>query len=163
MALRVDDDRWLAIGLEALAERALRGALDRADIGRRHEVSLLATDDAAVAALNHEFRGKPVPTNVLSWPAEALATGRPGARPRPPALDELGDIALAYETCAREAASSGIPLRDHATHLIVHGLFHLLGYDHENDADASLMEGLESETLAQLGIPDPYCRDGPTD
>nr|WP_305790477.1 rRNA maturation RNase YbeY [Candidatus Phycosocius bacilliformis] len=114
-------------------------------------VAVLLTDDARVQALNAQWRQQDKPTNVLSFPAaESLSdislAGEIG----------LGDIALAYETCAREAAEQGKSLKHHATHLLVHGLLHLLGYDHEADDDAAEMEGLEREILASLGIADPY-------
>ncbi len=164
----VEDDRWLEAGIEALANRAVRAALGF--LG--HEpggflVALLAADNARIAALNAEFRGKPVPTDVLSWPAAELAAARPGAIPRAPVAGtvddpcELGDIALAWETCVQDAAAGGVPLADHLTHLVVHGLLHLLGFDHEDDADAALMERTEAEILAELGIPDPYGHTGP--
>ena len=160
--LTVEDPRWEAIDLEALAARAIdaalrHGALDPGDC----EVSLMACGDARIAELNRAFRGKPDPTNVLSWPAEDLAAEAPGATPRRPEPDfsgaiVLGDIAIAWETCAREAESADKPLGDHVTHLIVHGLLHLLGYDHVDDADAALMEGAEIEILGKLGLEDPY-------
>jgi probable rRNA maturation factor len=144
---------WKALGdaeaVEALARRAVEAAL--AVIGRPPEelsLSLLLADDRAVRALNRGFRGKDKPTNVLSFPASA-PPGLPGPRP-------LGDIALAFETVAREAESEGKTLADHARHLIVHGTLHLLGYDHETDAEAERMEALEVEALARLGIADPY-------
>ncbi len=106
--------------------------------------------------MNHEWRGKDKPTNVLSFPmlvrAELLALAPDG----PPVL--LGDIALAYESCAREAAEKAIPLDAHAAHLIVHGLLHLAGYDHETSpAAAAAMEALEIKALALMGIANPYC------
>lgn len=123
---------------------------------------LNAVDDAAIADLNAEFRDKPQPTNVLSWPAQNLAPDVAGAQPAAPKADvfgdiPLGDIALAYETCTREAQEQGKTLSDHVTHLIVHGILHLLGYDHERDRDATVMEGLEVEILGKLGLDDPYC------
>jgi len=121
----------------------------------RLSASLLLTSDAEVHALNREWRGKDKPTNVLSFPmlerAELLALAPDG----PPEL--LGDIALALETCQREAADKGIPLAHHAMHLIIHGLLHLAGHDHETSpAAAAAMEALEIKALALLGIPDPY-------
>lgn len=156
----IEDDRWSICGLEGLANAASDAALR--DLGldpQEWEISLLACDDARIAALNADFRGKPAPTNVLSWPSEDRAPDQPGAHPAPPRPEmdpELGDIAIAYETCAREAEDGGKPLAHHVTHLIIHAVLHLLGYDHENDADAALMEGLETEILGKMGLPDPY-------
>jgi len=107
-------------------------------------VSLLLTDDEAVRALNARFRAQDRPTNVLSFPA-----------PQNPERF-LGDIALAHGVCAREAQEQGKPLAHHLQHLVAHGVLHLLGYDHMNDAEAEEMEGLERAVLAGLGIPDPY-------
>jgi probable rRNA maturation factor len=125
------------------------------------EVSLLLTTDAAIAELNAQFRGQAKPTNVLSWPAFALAPPRPGERPqlpqaRPGDVMPIGDIALASETVAAEAQAANLAFADHATHLIVHGVLHLLGFDHEHDADAEVMEGIERLALARLGVADPY-------
>jgi probable rRNA maturation factor len=121
----------------------------------RLSTSLLFTSDAEVHALNREWRGRDKPTNVLSFPMlerdNLLALGADG----PPEL--LGDIALAHETCAREAAEKGVPLADHAAHLIVHGLLHLAGHDHvESDTQAEAMERLEIAALEKLAIADPY-------
>ena len=153
--LVVEDDRWPAAGLDALAERACGAALDHLGITGA-EISLLACDDARIAALNAGFRGKPGPTNVLSWPSEERGAAAPGADPVPPTDLELGDIAIAYETCAREAEAAGRAFADHVSHLLVHGTLHLLGYDHIDDKDARIMEGLEVEILGKLGIADPY-------
>lgn len=131
-----------------------------------YEVSVLATDDAAIRLLNRDHRGKDAPTNVLSWPSADLAADTPGGMPEPPepgAVDDpegLGDIALAWDTCAREAEAEGKPFAHHLTHLVVHSLLHLLGYDHETEADAVLMETTETAILAGLGIPDPYGGEG---
>jgi probable rRNA maturation factor len=148
----VEDGRWADSDLEAIAERAARAALAAA--GRdpaRHEVALLACDDARIAELNTRFRGKAQPTNVLSWPASASPVPRANSEPL-----FLGDLALAYETCAREAAAVGIPLGEHAAHLVVHGVLHLLGHDHADDAEAEAMEALETKALATMCIRDPY-------
>ena len=107
-------------------------------------ITLLLTDDASVRELNAQFRGKDAATNVLSFPAP----------PNPE--DHLGDVALAYGVCAREAAEQGKPLAHHLQHLTVHGVLHLLGYDHIGDDEAEAMEGLERTVLAGLGVPDPY-------
>ncbi len=142
---------------EALATRALAALAQFAPelANPRLSASLLFADDAEVHALNREWRGKDQPTNVLSFPmlerAELLALSPNG----PPEL--LGDIALALETCTREAAEKAIPLEHHAAHLIVHGLLHLAGYDHETSPeDAAEMEALEIKALALMGIADPY-------
>ncbi len=148
---------WEALGLEPLAEAAAAATLAHLGLEADHEIALLGCDDARIAVLNADFRGKPQPTNVLSWPSEERGAETAGDAPLPPAAgEELGDIAIAYETCAREAEAAGRPLRDHVTHLVVHGTLHLLGYDHEDGRDAALMEGLEVEILATLGVADPY-------
>ncbi|MCB6178291.1 rRNA maturation RNase YbeY [Rhodobacter sp. Har01] len=159
----IEDARWQGIGLEALAERAARAALQGLGIGAEgFQVALLGCDDARIAVLNAGFRGKPQPTNVLSWPSEDRAPEVIGAEPEPPVAgtpddpEPLGDIAIAWETCAGEAAAQGKPMADHAAHLIVHAVLHLLGYDHIEDEDAALMEAHEVRILASLGVSDPY-------
>jgi probable rRNA maturation factor len=113
------------------------------------ELSVVFTDDARVRVLNAGWRGKDKATNVLSFPA--FPHGARGVFP-----PMLGDIVLAAETVAREAEADAKPLADHIAHLIVHGILHLIGYDHESDAEAEEMENLERLILAGLGIPDPY-------
>ncbi len=155
----VEDPRWDSIDIAPLTERAVAAALQGVGLTPSDwEVSLMACDDARIAALNADFRGKPQPTNVLSWPSEERGAALDGETPAPPdAQDpELGDIAIAYDTCAAEAKAAGISMENHTTHLIVHATLHLLGYDHERDADATLMEGLESQILGNMGIADPY-------
>lgn len=142
---------------EALAERAAEAVSQVAPelANPRLSVSLLFADDATVHDLNREWRGKDKPTNVLSFPMLEREDLLDLAPDGPPEL--LGDIALALETCAREAGEKGVPLHHHATHLIVHGLLHLAGLDHEiSPADADAMEALEIKALALLGIADPY-------
>ncbi|MDF1872127.1 rRNA maturation RNase YbeY [Vannielia sp.] len=157
----LEDDRWKAIGLEVLSQRAVAAVLAHQRIADGAELAILAADDARIATLNEAHRGKAQPTNVLSWPAQELQPEAAGGEPFAAEADPdgsipLGDIALAYETCAREAEEGGIPFGDHLTHLIVHGTMHLLGYDHINDADAELMEAREAEVLAKLGLANPY-------
>ena len=154
----IEDDRWRDAGLEGLAARAVDATLAYLDLDPAlWEVALLACDDARIAALNEGFRDKAQPTNVLSWPSEERGPEAEGMRPETPSGDpELGDIAIAYDTCAREAAEAGLTLSDHATHLIVHGTLHLLGYDHLRDGDGDLMESTEVAILADLGIGNPY-------
>ena len=159
----IEDDRWQALDLPALAERAARATLRHLGLDpAQWEIALLACDDARIATLNADFRGKPAPTNVLSWPETDLAPAVPGDRPAPPVAgagegpEHLGDIAIAWDTCQREAAAAGKPPADHVTHLVVHATLHLLGYDHIRDPDATLMETTETAILGKLGVPDPY-------
>lgn len=155
--LVIEEPRWEAAGIASIAEAAARRTLEAA--GRdpaRHELSLLACDDARIAALNADFRGKAKPTNVLSWPAFEAEVPMPAESDPEPLF--LGDLAMAYETCAREAEEAGIDLADHASHLVVHGILHLLGYDHEMEDEADEMEMFETKILASLGVADPYSR-----
>lgn len=153
----IEDPRWDALGLTDIACSATQATLDHLDL-HGFEVSVLGCTDERIAALNADFRGKPVPTNVLSWPSDERGAQVDGDTPvRPDQMDpELGDIAIAFETCAREAEEAGKTMADHTTHLIVHGVLHLLGYDHERDVDATLMEGLETLILGNMGLADPY-------
>ena len=156
----IEDARWASLGLEALAEIAAAATLGH--LGHDpdlFEISVLACDDSRIAALNADFRDRPQPTNVLSWPGVergALINGQAPDAPDPSQETELGDIAIAYDTCLREAEAADKPFTDHVTHLLVHGILHLLGYDHVRDLDATLMERLEVEILGKLGLPDPY-------
>ncbi|WP_338426087.1 rRNA maturation RNase YbeY [Sphingopyxis kveilinensis] len=147
---------WEARAAEAVtAALAITPFASLADAAPLVEVAVRLTDDAEVHALNRDFRGKDKPTNVLSFPQvqadllESLANSDDGEI-------LLGDIVLARETCAREAAEKEVSLADHATHLIVHGALHLVGYDHMDDASAGAMEALEVKALASLGIANPY-------
>jgi len=158
----LDDERWATFGLAPLAERSVRATLSALELDLvRTEVAVLGCDDLHITTLNADFRDKPTPTNVLSWPETDLAPDTEGDLPPPPkpAPDgtiSLGDIAISYDTCTREADEQNKPLADHVTHLIVHGTLHLLGYDHIRDRDATRMEALEVEILGNLGVPDPY-------
>ncbi len=158
----IEDRRWHSLSLPDLAERAAFTTLTHLGLDtERCEVSLLACNDARITTLNRDFRDKDTATNVLSWPAFDLAPPIPGATPLRPAPDHsgeiaLGDLAISWETCAREAHSAGLPMADHVTHLVVHGLLHLLGYDHIRDPDATLMQTIEAEILGKLGVADPY-------
>lgn len=137
--------------LFGLAERVVAAASELLQLKPAGpcELSLVFADDAAVKALNAQWRGKDTATNVLSFPAFPLKRGDS----LPPLL---GDVILAFETVAREAADEVRPLDHHVSHLILHGLLHLIGYDHETDAQAGEMESIEREILAKLAIPDPY-------
>ena len=155
-----EERRWRVLDLGALSERAAQATL--ANLGLdpdSFEISILACNDARIADLNADFRGKPQPTNVLSWPSAERGADLAGGTPELPDArtdSELGDIAIAYGVCVAEAEASGKSLSDHATHLIVHAVLHLLGYDHIRDADATLMEACEVAILGKLGISDPY-------
>jgi probable rRNA maturation factor len=141
----VEDDSWagaLGCAPEIAVDRV--AAALRSELGlTRLDAVVLFTSDAAVAALNGAYRGKPQPTNVLAFPA-------------PEQLAYKGDVALARETIEREAVEQGKSTSDHAAHMIAHGLLHLLGYDHHNDAEAEAMEARERAILSRLGIADPY-------
>lgn len=158
MNLDIDiEDPWPSGEWEALAVRAAAAAAREApELGNpRLSASLIFTSDAEIHALNREWRQRDRPTNVLSFPMlsrpQLLALAPDG----PPEL--LGDIAVAHETCTREAAEKGIPAADHIAHLIVHGLLHLAGHDHEiSPDDAERMEAIEIKVLALMGIADPY-------
>lgn len=159
----IEDARWQAFGLEVLAEAAVRAAFAETGLSPTgFGLCLMGCDDRRIMALNGDFRGKAVPTNVLSWPSEERAAEIAGQVPvlpeagAPDDPEHLGDIAIAYDTCAAEALAADKALADHVTHLVVHGTLHLLGYDHEDDADAELMEATETRILARLGLSDPY-------
>src|ERR1700753_2395873 len=146
---------------EAVIQRAIATAAEiaDADVGEA-ELAVMLTAEAAIRTLNNNGRGIDKPTNVLSFPA-LQPTGPVGPDDAP---RMLGDIAIAYETVRQEADDEQKPFEHHLSHLAVHGFLHLIGYDHENDADAEIMEALEVEILAQLGIPHPYAdRDLHTD
>ncbi len=136
------------VGATRLAERAARAAWIAAGGTGKAEVAVVLADDATLRALNREYRGKDAPTNVLSFPAEESA---PAEAPR-----LLGDVVLALETVLAEAVRDGKAPADHLAHLVVHGVLHLLGHDHEHSAEAKRMESLEVQVLAGLGIADPY-------
>jgi probable rRNA maturation factor len=142
----IECDRWPSDS-EAMVRRAVAEAAKAVKQGHADRaLAVLLTDDAAIRRLNATWRGIDKPTNVLSFPAPPMR-----ATPAP-----LGDIAIAYETTAREAKTEGKPLAHHLAHLSVHGFLHLLGYDHESDAQTDAMEDLERKVLAALGVPDPY-------
>jgi probable rRNA maturation factor len=147
--------------LRALAERVLgRAATYLHKVAGQpfpevaSEVSLVFTDDASIRDINAEWRDQDKPTNVLSFPAFPL---KPGRMPGP----MLGDVVIARETVEREAAELGKSVDDHLTHLLVHGFLHLFGYDHMNEIEADIMEGLETRILANLGLSDPYAGQDP--
>ena len=139
--------RQLARQAARAAWRAGRPHLEGA--GGEAELAIVLSDDSQQQRLNRDFRGSDAPTNVLSF-----AAGDSSAAPGAPLL--LGDVVLAYQTVAREAAEQGRPLGDRLRHLVVHGTLHLLGWDHQSEPEAVAMELLETAILAKLGVPDPY-------
>ena len=149
--ISVQSEDWNRIdGLECLATGWVNAAIRRAGLGTLpgSELSLVLTDDTEIRALNADYRGLDKATNVLSFPggeADGEAFG-----------PLLGDIVVAFETAAREAESEKKPFEAHLAHLIIHGLLHLFGYDHENDADANRMESMEIAIMADLGYANPY-------
>ena len=156
----IDHQAWENEGLNPVAIQIFNNVMGYFGYDpERFEVSLLACNDSRISALNHMFRSKMTPTNVLSWPSVERAPASAGDVPL--ALDPqrdsfLGDIALAYETCRAEAQSSAKPFSDHINHLLIHGLLHLIGFDHEDNADATVMERIETEILGKMGINAPY-------
>ncbi len=158
VALSIEDGAWEDCGLgdaEAIAAMALdcvRAVAAHVELpdDLQTEIGLTLADDATVKSANAEWRGKDRPTNILSFPMAELT---PGTVPGPLA----GDLLVAFETVAREARAEEKPFADHFRHLLVHGTLHLLGLDHQDDAEADRMEALEIGVLAEFGIPDPYC------
>jgi probable rRNA maturation factor len=144
----VNEPKWRASrGLPARLERAAKLALEKSrEPKRKAALTILLADDETLRALNRRFRRKNKPTNVLSFPATENADAY------------LGDVALAFGVAREEARVSGKRFSDHAVHLAVHGVLHLLGYDHETQRQAKVMEPLETALLAHLGIADPYAR-----
>jgi len=163
----IEDGDWTSLGpIEALADETV-GALakylgnesDKKARSRCYQAALALTSDAHVAKLNETYRGKRGPTNVLSFqnPMAMPETERHATHsPVHPAPVHLGDIVMAWQTMQEEANERAIPPQDHFRHLLVHGLLHLAGYDHETDEQARKMEACEVEIIKTLGVPDPY-------
>jgi len=148
--IEIEDPSWLAAEpeAEALVWRAAQAVLDAQEDIEGQGIVILLADDDSVQTLNRDFRQKDYATNVLSFPSPQGPEVNPEG--------QIGDIALAFGVCRREAEEQGKPLAHHLQHLVAHGVLHLLGYDHESDEDAEVMEALERELLAGLDIPDPY-------
>lgn len=164
--IRIEAASWNGAGWDA-AEMCRDAALAAIAVAqpawRNVEVSILLTGDEDVQALNRAYRGRDEATDVLSFPLVDVSILEDGRARSEPDSVLLGDIAVAHGVSAREAEEAGKPLADHLRHLIVHGVLHLLGYDHEVDADAEIMERLEATVLAGLGVPDPYEHEGAPD
>jgi probable rRNA maturation factor len=143
LTILTHDDRWK--GLAPTVKRAAEAALAKKRL-KKVAVTFVLTNDAEVKNLNRDYRDKDKPTNVLSFPDGSVDEG----------VTLLGDVVLAYETIAREAAEQGKTLKAHLTHLTIHGVLHLLGYNHEAEDEANTMESLEITILSTLGIANPY-------
>lgn len=157
----VDDDRWHEVGCDHIAQVSCENVVEEMSLEGDLVVSFRFTSDAEMQILNRDFRQKDRATNVLSWPSDERGASVDGEIPSPPTPDftgeiELGDIALGFETCQHEALDAGISFENHVTHLCIHGVLHLLGYDHIRDKDATLMERAEIRILEKLVIPNPY-------
>jgi probable rRNA maturation factor len=153
---------WLSAvpAVRRVCRRAAIAALAAAETSlAESELSMMLTDDATIADLNRRYRGRDAPTDVLSFSNPDLQPGTPPSAGAAPAL--LGDVVVAFETASADAAKDGKNLSDHLAHLVVHGVLHLLGYDHEDDGDARSMEALEVAVLAGLGIENPYSTEQP--
>ncbi|MBW8858221.1 MAG: rRNA maturation RNase YbeY [Caulobacter sp.] len=144
--MEIEDEAWTKAEpeAEALVWRAAQAVLDAHEDAEGQGIVILLADDDSVQVLNRDFRQKDYATNVLSFPSPPNPEG------------QIGDIVLAFGVCAREAAEQEKPLAHHLQHLVAHGVLHLLGYDHQDDAEAQAMEAFEREILAGLDIPDPY-------
>lgn len=153
--IEVEEDGWLDAlpDVQSVVETAVSAALKATNFKDQADVVVLLCNDAEMRSLNAEYRNKDKATNVLSFPA-------PKSMRIKGVLEHLGDMALGLETCVREAKEQGKSLKNHVTHLSVHGALHLLGYDHQTDDEAERMESLERDILKDLGIPDPYAQDG---
>jgi probable rRNA maturation factor len=156
IALLIEAPEWRkrVRNVEVVARRAARAAAAAAPVAGKSELCLVLADDSSVRRLNRQWRGKNKPTNVLSFPSGELMAGEATTKTAKP----LGDVIIAFGVTTAEAAKQGKTLTAHLVHLIVHGVLHLLGYDHERDADAETMEALEIKILHRLGIADPYRR-----
>lgn len=164
-AVLLEDPRWIEAfsgawageeGVVAWCERAVDAAIEGAEEGEAPlELSVVLTNDQHVQRLNKDYRGKDAPTNVLSFAAREMGIELPDDMPDD-MPEPVGDIIIAYETTAREARDADKTVSDHLCHLIIHGVLHLLGYDHQDEAEAEEMEALETAILAGLGIADPY-------
>jgi probable rRNA maturation factor len=140
VTLVIEDEHWRAARIQAPLRRAAAAAARAARL--KGGFTILLANDARLKALNHDFRARDKPTNVLSFPSDET--------------DYAGDIAIAYGVTAAEARAEGKRFADHARHLVVHGVLHLAGYDHERPRDAKVMEPLEVRILKSLGVADPY-------
>ena len=161
----IDDKRWVGVPLEEIAKSALKLLVDNSLVKKSNfEVSILAGNDSEIKKLNKNFRGRNTSTNIISWPEYNLQPKHPGHSPKQfdkstLASEEtifLGNLAISFERCSSEAEKKDISFADHLLHLLLHGYLHLLGFDHQNELDATLMEDIEIRLLSRIGIKNPY-------
>ena len=161
----INDLRWSKTKLQDTCERSFGLAMSVSDeMNFNPEVSILACNDKEICELNEKFRGQNSPTNILSWPEYELKSEIPGQPPRKmkavveeaSRLTFIGNLAISFDRCSTESKESEITFDDHMTHILLHGCLHLLGFDHQNDLDANLMEGMEINLLSSIGIKNPY-------
>ena len=159
------DDRWKKLPLKKMAVTSLNLIVD--DVLKKtsdFEISILATNDPGVIYLNNNFRGYNYATNILSWPEHRYQRKKPGSFPQLVStsvvhsygLNFLGNLAISFDRCSIESLEGNLAFEDHITHLLIHGCLHLVGFDHENELDAKLMEDIEKKLLSKLGIRNPY-------
>tara|TARA_S200000501_G_scaffold344014_1_gene355420 strand:+ start:285 stop:806 length:522 start_codon:yes stop_codon:yes gene_type:complete len=160
----IEERRWLEINLRKILSGVIKSVLSFLNnCESNYEISLLASNDKNISELNKKYRNVRSATNILSWPEYSLKNLLPGKMPKTLPVPgngnstiSLGNLAIAYETCKKEAKINGISLESHMSHILLHGFLHLVGFDHHNDLDAELMEGIEVSLLSSLGIPNPY-------
>ena len=160
----IEEKKWQEINLKKILLRVVEPALSfLSNLEPNYEIALLASNDKSISKLNLKYRNMGSATNILSWPEYNLKNVLPGKMPEKLPVSghdnckiSLGNLAVAYETCKSEANSIGISLENHMSHLLLHGFLHLVGFDHHNDLDAELMEGIEVKLLGGLGISNPY-------
>ena len=159
------DKRWVKIPLEEIAKGALKLIADKfLGADNNLEVSILASDDTEIRALNKNFRGNNTSTNIISWPEHDFQIKQPGHFPEQffkiksdsEGITFLGNLAISFERCSIEAKEKKIDFEDHILHLLIHGCLHLIGFDHQNELDANLMEDIEIRLLSGVGIKNPY-------
>ena len=160
-----NDNRWKKFPFEQIVQTSINLiAEDTLLTNNDCEIAVLASNDVEIINLNKNFRGYSTPTNILSWPEHEYKRMKPGGFPNriinpfnfSKGADFLGNLAISFDRCSIEATAGSIRFEDHTTHLIIHGFLHLIGFDHDNELDAILMEDTEKKLLSRLGIKNPY-------
>ena len=160
-----NDNRWKKLPFEKIVHNSINlVAEDILLTTNDYEIAILACNDLEIINLNKNFRGDSAPTNILSWPEHEYKRMKPGGFPTrivnptkfSKGSDFLGNLAISFDRCSSEASAGSIRFEDYTTHLIIHGFLHLIGFDHDNELDAILMEDTEKRLLSRLGIKNPY-------